>query len=46
MVNYACASFIQSESGKYFEWIIIDFKCQAMGVPICREHLFEGETLV
>ena len=25
---------------------LIDFQWQAMGMPICRKHLFEGETLI
>ena len=31
MVNYAC-TFSQSESGKYFEWIIISFKVDLQGL--------------
>ena len=34
MVNYACA-FSQSESGKYFEWIIMEFNWR-------EGHLFGG----
>ena len=25
---------------------LTDFKWQAIGVPVCREHLYEGETLI